>query len=913
MQATFDYYNRLQDPVLYVCNPDNRFLAPVVAYSDCKLSVAFNDLSELSFSVPKYLAGSDGKKEQECYRWLQRRRQIHMEGLGYFQIDDISESNNGVEITKQIDCSSCDSELNNKEIFLAEGVYRLYDPQHPEDTILGKILALFPSWSVGKIDADVESLSREFASEINESAFSFLNGEVEERFECIVSFDIENRLIHVRDAKKGIPSTDIFLSHDDVVENIEIKSSSEDIVTALKVTGDDVTFRDVNPTSSDVIYRFTPFMTTEWMSQGLINRIKAWESDISQAENSFQEICKALQKAQSELLTLETNYATQKSELSELQNQLPEVPTENRDKILVQISEKRAQIEATEKEINQQEQLVDQERSKLRKIQEPLTLQNYFNAQQCKELDRFIFQSQYKDDTITVTKNMSYQEKQEQALKLYQKSKELLKQLSEPQSSFSIDCSNFLFLKQFQPYHEQLELGSLIHVELSPGDTASLLLLKMDIDFDGKDFSLTFGNRYKINDVYAKYENILGNISKSSNEVYYNRDLWNYPVHTGLIDEMERYISGTLNATKNSIISSDKEEIRIDSTGILCRMPKAGQEGFEPDQVWITHGGIVYTNDDFKTIKTALGKIVTPEGKEAYGLVAESLIGKVMLGNQMTISNSSGTFSVDEDGMKGQQIDEKDGQMTKLEIDPESFQFNLYDGGNSNLLENSSGIFGLNGWKIKGSVLVQSKTECASGKAFKIPAGGSMQQTISCIKGASHCLSFKIQHTGASAGQAAGITISLDSNPVFQSNYIDDETFSSGGLLQYTFQSYEPQGMSMEFSLVNSSSVDILVADLMLVQGTTPKAWTPAFNEIQNTNIKIDRDGIIISSSESDTKTIIDPSCFQVINESGNKLVHISSKETLLNQAAIQGSLTIGDLQMIPKKGVGVDFMLLGE
>ena len=107
--------------------------------------------------------------------------------------------------------------------------------------------------------------------------------------------------------------------------------------------------------------------------------------------------------------------------------------------------------------------------------------------------------------------------------------------------------------------------------------------------------------------------------------------------------------------------------------------------------------------------------------------------------------------------------------------------------------------------------------------------------------------------------------------------------------------------------------MDILVADLMLAQGTTPKEWTPAFNEIQNTNIKIDRDGIIISSSESDTKTIIDPSCFQVINESGNKLVHISSKETLLNQAAIQGSLTIGDLQMIPKKAVGVDFMLLGE
>lgn len=913
MQAKFDYYNQLQNPVLYVCNPDNRFLAPIASYTDCNLTVIFNDISELSFSVPKYLAGSDGKKEQDCYRWLQRRRQIHVEGVGFFQIDDITERDDGIEILKQIDCTSCETELQNKELFLPEGVRRFYDPQSPDGTVLGEILALFPSWSAGELDSQVAGLYREFTSDVSESALSFLIGEVQERFECIVSFDIENRLIHVQDANKGIPATDIFLSHDDVVESIEIKSSSEDLVTALKVSGDDITFRDVNPTSSDVIYRFTPFMTTDWMSQGLIDRIQEWEADIAQAEGDFQEICKSLQQAQARLLELETEYATLKSELSASQSELPSVPTESRDEILLEINEIRAKMEEKEREIKQQEQTVEQERAKLRELQEPLVLQNYFNAEQSKELDRFIFQSQFKDDTIAVTKNMTYEEKMEQALKLYNRSKDLLKQLCEPQTTFCIDCSNFLFLKQFQPYHEQLELGSLIHVELSPGDTASLLLQKMEIDFDDKNFSMTFGNRYRINDVYSKYENIFGNISKSASEVYYNRDLWNYPVQTGLIDEMERYISGTLNATKNNIISSEKEEIRMDSTGILCRTPKADGEGFEPEQVWITHGGIVYTNDNFKTIKTALGKIITPEGKEEYGLIAESLIGKMLLGNQIKISNSSGTFLIDEDGINGRQIDEEGGQMTRLQADAEGFQFDIYNGSCSNLLTNSSGLSGLNNWEISGGVSVQAEPDSVSKSAFRIPAGGSMKQVVGCNKGASYCLSFKIQQKGASASQANGATVSLDSNPVFQSDYIDDQSFSSGEIFTFESEPYQTQGISMEVSLVNGSSTELLVSDLMLVEGLAPKDWSPSIRETQNTNVKIDRDGITVSSSESAAKTRINTASFRITGQNNQELIRIANEETVLNQTAIHGALTVGDLQIIPKEGLGVDFILLGE
>ncbi len=915
MQASFDYYNQLRDPVLYVCNPNNRFLAPVSVYSACTLSLVFQDASELSLTVPKYVAGPDGRRVQDCYRWLERRRQIHVEGVGYFQIDDINESDDGADPVKNLDCTSCETELNNKMLVLPEAVYPFYDAQHPEKSVLGKALALFPSWSAGDIDPDVAALYRQL-NDTEETVFSFLNGALEEKFGCIVDFDIENRKINVRDANKGIPATDIFLSHDDAVENIQISSSSEDIITALQVSGDDLTFRDVNPTASDVIYRFTPFMNTDWMSQGLINKLQQWETDITSEEGVFETTVAEIQQAQRDLNTMKNALTELEGELKILQNALinSEYNSESRNQYLVEMEAKKAEIAGKNGEITAQNLFIEQCRETLRGKQQRLALQNYFDADEQMELDRFIYQSRFQDDTLGVTKNMTYEEKLEQAKTLYRRSKDLLKQLCNPRSSFSIDCSNFYFLKEFAPYHAQLKLGSLIHIELAPHDTASLILQKMELDFENKSFSMTFGNRYRLTDVYSRYEDLFGNIGRSVSEVSYNKSLWNYPIRSGLVDEMEQYISGTLNATKNSIITSDKEDIVIDSSGIHCRTPNDDGSGFDPNELWITHGGMLYTNDNFKTIKTALGKFISPDGEEQYGLVADALVGKMMLGNSLTISNANGSLIIDNDGIRSEQLDDINGKVNKISQDANAIQFDFYKGTGSNLLVNSTGIFDITeqNWETSGTVSRVEMQESASKSAFLLKSGASMSQTVACNEGSFYCFSAGLKFGTGSTGAISGASISINSTEMFQSADVSAAELSGGSLFYYDSQVYTADGLSLRLQIKNQSNRDLYVTDLMLVEGLRPKRWSSSANEFNNNNIQINDVGITVSNTSSDTKTIMDSESFRVVDQQNNDLIRVTDEETILKKTNVQNGLKVGNLQVVVHDGTGVDFILIG-
>jgi len=61
---------------------------------------------------------------------------------------------------------------------------------------------------------------------------------------------------------------------------------------------------------------------------------------------------------------------------------------------------------------------------------------------------------------------------------------------------------------------------------------------------------------------------------------------------------------------------------------------------YEPEQVRLMNNLLIFTDDGWQTAKLALGKITLPgTSTQAYGLIAEYLIGQVLLGNNLIISN----------------------------------------------------------------------------------------------------------------------------------------------------------------------------------------------------------------------------------------------------------------------------------
>jgi len=80
------------------------------------------------------------------------------------------------------------------------------------------------------------------------------------------------------------------------------------------------------------------------------------------------------------------------------------------------------------------------------------------------------------------------------------------------------------------------------------------------------------------------------------------------------------------------------------------------KQDYDDEQIWVVHNNIVFTDDGWQTAKMALGHIVNEaEGIDAWGLVADLIVGKMVAGENLIIEAlaSDGTtvaFRVDGNG-----------------------------------------------------------------------------------------------------------------------------------------------------------------------------------------------------------------------------------------------------------------------
>lgn len=291
--------------------------------------------------------------------------------------------------------------------------------------------------------------------------------------------------------------------------------------------------------------------------------------------------------------------------------------------------------------------------SQIKTITDRVAVLNYFTEEEYVELSNYIFEGNYTDEYITVTKSMTYSERFEQMKTLYDRAVERLTRISEPTQEFSIDLENFLFVKDFEQWSKELMTGRLINVELDTDDIAALFLSNITVNYDDKELTLTFGNRFNRFDPKAMFNNILGDIKKSANSLNYIKEIL-YPVKNGEFNAMREAIESSQILTKNMALASTNQEILIDDTGILGRKMLDNGE-YDPKQVKVTNQTIVFTKDGWDTANTALGNFLfnnpfTGEVEEHYGVIADTLIGSMVLAEDMAVCNTDNSIVMNKDG-----------------------------------------------------------------------------------------------------------------------------------------------------------------------------------------------------------------------------------------------------------------------
>jgi len=653
MKFSFDVNKNYEMPLITLCNPDRTEIADISNFLNLHIKPRFNAVSEVTFDAySTYFNSINSKiKKLPFYELISKNRLLHVQEFGYFVIVQVTETNEGNTPVKSVIAYSYEYTLNSKGANILDGTYKFYDPINPQNTLLQKLIEIAPSWKIGTVSSSLCSKYRTFEIPTN-SLYSFLMDDVEKAYECIFDFDTENRLINAYTAEEIVKDTDISLSFHNLIKNVKIEETSKDIITCLNVHGSgDFSINEVNPLGTSNIYDFSYYLTSDWMSDDLIKAVKSWSKKVNDFEKSYAENFSKLRNLNANLLKLQGELSTLKNDLKAQEqvrsSQMPKISTS----IVNKINELNSSISRKQSEINSKNNEIFSIQKILKDINSSLQFSNNFTKEQILELDNFIFEASYTNSNFVATDKMTTPEIQDMSIELLKYGKKELQKLSQPSFTFSMDTVNFLFIEKFKPFIDQLKLGSLIHAEIKKDVWVSPILLEMDIDYENSEnFTMTFGNKFRLQTCEWVF-NELFNQSKVTNSVSRNYSSLVAPIKNGgLNDEVTAYMKNALNTANQEIISSENQDISIGTYGIKGRR-KLSNGTFDNRQLMITNNLICMTDDNWQTSKVAIGELKNVNGNgSTYGIAADLITGKVLAGNQLTITNENNSFTLNGTG-----------------------------------------------------------------------------------------------------------------------------------------------------------------------------------------------------------------------------------------------------------------------
>lgn len=614
-----------------------------------ELLLRFNEMSEFTFTVPY----SIDDKLFPYYDKIQSKRLILIDGIGYFIINTVTEENDGKVNVKNVTAYSLEAELNYKKINLFSGTYKFYDAFNPKDTLLYQIVQSVPNWSIGQVDVDLISKYRTF--DIPDSTvYSFLMNDVENSYECVFVFDTINRVINAYSLSSLTKKTDIFLSFDNLLHSVEVEEMSDEIVTALNVYGGgDLSIHRVNPLGTATIYNFDYYKNTNWMSQSLINALNNWENKIASNQSTYARLLTNRSDYNAQLLTLQSELEELNAEYLSLEG-VQKARVEQGlsiSSINSQMRSKKNQIKNKETQITSKKRQIESVDNQLTTINNNLKFSSNFTTAQYNELNSFMIENTYQNDSFVQTSIMTQVEIQKMSQELYNQAKNILSRVAQPRFTFSVNSVNFLYLKEFKRFIDQLQLGCILNVQINDsGLIAKPILLEIKYSLDDPDvFELTFGNRYRLDDSAYTFSDLFSDAIRGGTSVNFDGVKWGEWVNSGSSSAVTEFINGALNTAKNNVINADNQEILINQNGLKGRTFIPSSDTYDPRQVWLTSNTLAFTKDNWETASLAVGEI-EHNGLKLFGVVGEALCGKILAGENLQITTGDKSFTIDENG-----------------------------------------------------------------------------------------------------------------------------------------------------------------------------------------------------------------------------------------------------------------------
>lgn len=227
---------------------------------------------------------------------------------------------------------------------------------------------------------------------------------------------------------------------------------------------------------------------------------------------------------------------------------------------------------------------------------------------------------------------------------------------AELQHSISASLKNLLVMKKFEPLVEHFEVGNWVRAQVDD-KIYKLRMMEYEINYEELDkISVSFSDVMRLADGVSDMKSILeqtAHMTKSYSSL--QRQANQSAKNTSLV---QNWVEKGLDATNIKIMNSAENQTQIwDEHGMLFREYDPVTDDYLDNQLKIVNSTIAITDDNWKTTKTALGLFYYPNPENqgrllhSYGINGETLVGKLILGENLGIYNKESSLKFDKNGL----------------------------------------------------------------------------------------------------------------------------------------------------------------------------------------------------------------------------------------------------------------------
>lgn len=225
---------------------------------------------------------------------------------------------------------------------------------------------------------------------------------------------------------------------------------------------------------------------------------------------------------------------------------------------------------------------------------------------------------------------------------------------AEQQHSISSDLKNLLVIDKFKPLVNSFSVGNWLRAMVDD-KVYKLRLIEYDIDYDSIDeISVEFSDVIRSKDSASDIQDVLDQAQSMATS--YDSVKRQAGDGKNSNDRLNTWVNDGLDLTNMKIVGeADNQNITWDANGLLAREYLPIIDAYDDRQLKLINRGLYVTDDGWETARAGIGNFLfwnpkTQQNEEAYGVIADTIVGNIILSEEVGIYNKNNSITMDEEG-----------------------------------------------------------------------------------------------------------------------------------------------------------------------------------------------------------------------------------------------------------------------